>query len=336
MQRPSIQRAPLGHTSSGAFVEHFLLTNGARTTIGIMTYGATVTHLFTADRYGTLGDVVLSLPTLDAYESQSRYIGATIGRVANRIASARFMVDGTPHRLDTNDGAHHLHGGPLGYHRRVWAADATETADGPAVQLTLHDPDGAERYPGTVDVTVTYTLLEPAGLRITYDAVTDRATPLNLTNHSYFNLAGPSPTRRVDSHLLEIAADRYTPVDSQLIPTGEVAPVDGTPLDFRAPRPIGPASYDHNLVLASAPRALARAARASEPTTGRTMDVWTTEPGLQFYTMGSGGRFPAHGTFCLETQRWPDAVHHPHFPTTILRPGDRYQSMTAYRFGVDA
>jgi aldose 1-epimerase len=334
MNRASIQRTPVGRTAAGELVDQFTLTSRAGVTVGLMTYGASATHIFVPDRLRIFGDVVLALPTLDAYESDPCYVGATIGRVANRIAHAKFTLDGAPYALEANEGRHHLHGGSLGYHRRIWTADTADTAAGPAVRFKLRDPDGAGGYPGTVDVTVVYTLVEPATLRVAYHAVTDRATPLNLTNHSYFNLAGPDSKLRIDGHVLHLDADRYTPVDAALIPTGEIAPVAGTPLNFTTPRPIGPTHYDHNLVLARSPRSLTRAALVTEPISGRTMEIWTTEPGLQFYTMGPGSAHLPHGTFCLETQRWPDAVHHPHFPPTIVRPGEHYQSITEYRFDV--
>lgn len=300
-----------------------------------MTYGAIIVSLRVADRAGTLGNVVLGSDSLAGYLPNSPYFGAIIGRYANRIAKGRFILDGETYQLAINNGPNHLHGGIKGFDKVVWQAQPISTPGGEGVALSHISPDGDEGYPGTLSVRVQYLLTDRDELVVDYEATSDAPTPINLTQHSYFNLAGPG-SGDILGHELMIAADSYTPVDSTLIPTGGIAPVAGTALDFRTPMAIGARSgdggYDHNFVLrggggggGGGGRA-GPAARVVEPATGRTLDVFTTEPGLQFYCGNSG--------FCLEAQHFPDSPNQPQFPSTILRPGQRFRSRTVFAFGV--
>lgn len=331
-----------GVTASGAPVERVIFSNDQGMVAKITNLGATLTELWVPDRTGLAGNIVLGFDRLDGYLSAHPYLGATIGRVANRIADARFSLDGVEYRLDANEGTSHLHGGVNGFHRKVFGLAA---AGENVVDMHLHSPAGEDGYPGDLDVSVRYTLGEE-GLRIDYQATTDAPTPINLTNHSYFNLGG---TGTILDHMLEIEADSYTPTNDRLIPTGEIAPVAGTGLDFSAPIRIGDRihefarhtnGYDHNFVLAGGRGSLTPAARVSEPVSGRVVEVWTTEPGIQLYTgnwldgtiAGVGGIiYPQYGGLCLETQHFPDSVHHPTFPSTILRPGETFRSTTCFR-----
>jgi aldose 1-epimerase len=322
-------------------VRTFTLERGAlRATV--IDLGATLTSLEVPDRDGRRASVVLGFADPASHGAHRLFLGTTVGRVANRIAGGRFVLGGREYRLPTNDGQNHLHGGFDGFDRAVWRA---ERIDANTVGFALTSPDGDQGYPGTLDVGVTYTL-EPNGLRLDYEAVTDRATPVNLTNHSYFNLAGAGD---VLGHELEVAADFYTPVDATVIPTGEIVRVAGTPFDFTRPHALSarfaeltnePRGYDHNFVLRSA-GTRAFAARLSDPGSGRVMEVHTTEPGLQLYTGNylTGARtggFARHAGVCLETQRFPDAVHHAHFPSVVLEPGATLRSTTIYAFGTAA
>ncbi len=351
-----IARRPFGTTRAGQPVELFTLAVAGGAAVEVTNYGGTITRVRVPDRAGTVGDVALGYDDLASYEADSPYFGATIGRVGNRIAKGTFTVDGRAYHVPCNNGPNTLHGGTVGYDKRAWVAEPIQWSAGPAsLRLSLLDPDGDQGYPGTVHASVAFTFSADAAggghtLRIEYTATTDRPTPVNLTNHSYWNLkdAGASP---VAGHQLRVPAEGYVPVDGTLIPTGVVAPVSGTPIDFRTPKPIGrdllamggtPPGYDHCLVLSDQPhRPLAEAATVYEPTTGRAMSVWTTEPGVQFYSgnfldghhAGRGGvRYGQHTAFCLETEGYPDAVNHPAFPNTVLRPGQTYQTATEYRF----
>lgn len=338
--------APFGTTAAGETVDEYLLTNPAGASVTVITFGGIITKLIVPDRADTPADVVLGFDTLEAYEKNSSYFGAAIGRVGNRIASGEFAIDGKFYHVPVNNGPNSLHGGVVGYDKRNWQAEVT----GDALKLSLVDPDGSEGYPGTVCVSIVYALTAENVLRLTYDATTDQPTPINLTNHSYFNLkdAGRSS---VAGHVVRIEADRYTSVDSKLIPTGDLPDVVGTPFDFTVAKPIGrdlqavggvPIGFDHNFVLRDASPVLRKAATVSEPVTGRTLEIWTTEPGVQFYTgnfldgsiTGKGGAvYHQHHGFCLETQHFPDSVNHPAFPNTILRPGQKFKSTTEFRFG---
>ena len=336
-----------GVADSGASVERVTLAHDERLVAKITNLGATLTELWAPDRTGRAGNIVLGLDRIDGYLSAHPYLGATMGRVANRIAQARFSLDGVEYRLGANEGTAQLHGGVNGFHRRVF--DLTPVGEN-AVDMHLRSPAGEEGYPGNLDVDVRYTLTED-GLHIDYQATTDAPTPINLTNHSYFNLGGAGT---ILDHVLEIPADHYTPTDDRLIPTGEIAPVAGTGLDFTSPTRIGDRieefighanGYDHNFVLADGHGALTLAARVSEPVSGRVVEVWTTEPGMQLYTgnwldgtiSGVGGiLYPRYGGLCLETQHFPDSVNHPSFPSTIVRPGETFRSTTVFRLAVEA
>jgi aldose 1-epimerase len=344
----SLLRMDFGKTPEGAPVELYVLTNG-KMTAKVMTYGAILTELQVPDRNGKLADVVLGFDSLDGYLADQPHFGATTGRVANRIAKGRFTLDGTEYKLAVNNGPNSLHGGLKGFDKKVWKAEDASGQAGPAVKLTYTSPDGEEGYPGNLSVSVTYTVTPDNELKIDYLATTDKATPINLTNHSYFNLAGPASGPILDHELL-LAADQYTAADDTLIPTGEIKPVKGSPLDFTKPTPIGarfdqlsgdPRGYDHNYVLRSDGKTPALGARVYEPGTGRVLEMFTTEPGVQFYTAnfldgtlkGKGGAlYGKHQGFCLEAQHFPDSIHHDNFPSTVLRPGEKYTQTTIYKF----
>jgi aldose 1-epimerase len=350
----SKQRAPISKTEFGklpddTLIDAYTLHNIHGASATIITYGATLTQLFVPDKTGQLGDVVLGFDKLESYEGDPHpYFGATIGRYGNRIANGKFTLDGKEYHLYINNAPNTLHGGKVGFDRRVWKAAPSENAQGESVRFTYVSRDGEEGYPGTLTVSVTYTLTNSNELQIKYAAETDKPTVLNLTNHSYFNLAG---TGDILEHVLQLNADNYTPVDSTLIPTGQISSVANTPLDFRKPTPIGAhigelkdmGGYDHNYVLNGKPATLRLAGKVEDPSTGRQMEVWTTEPGLQFYSaihldpsvVGKGGKpYQKYGALCLETQHYPDSPNHPTFPTTVLRPGQKFTSETIYKFSV--
>jgi aldose 1-epimerase len=346
-----IAKSNFGKTGDGTAVDLYTLTNRNGAVARIITYGALLTELHVPDVHGRMGDIVLGFDDMDGYLSKHPYFGASIGRVANRIAGAEFTLDGRQYSLAKNDGPHSLHGGLKGFDKVVWNAQPDERAEEPAVTFTYHSPDEEEGYPGNLSVTVRYAVTNRNELEIRYTATTDQATPINLTNHSYFNLAG---TGDILSHELLIAADNFTPVDDTLIPTGEISPVKGTPMDFTAPMAIGSrieqvggeaGGYDHNYVLNNdGSNGLALAARVREPRSGRILEVHTSHPGMQFYSgnfldgtiVGKGGQvYGKHYGFCLETQHFPDAVHHPNFPSVILRPGSTYQHTAVFKFSVE-
>jgi aldose 1-epimerase len=355
---PTISRAPFGRLADGRPVEMFTISSGRGLTIRTMPYGAAIVSLRVPDRHDVEDDVVLGFDTLDGYISSNAYFGVVVGRYGNRIAHGRFTLDGRMYALATNNGPNHLHGGVKGFDKALWASEPFERDGAAGVVYTHISPDGDEGYPGTLRARVTYTVSAANELTVDYQATTDKATPVNLTQHSYFNLAGDrSPD--VLGHELTLDADRYTPVDETLIPTGELAPVDGTPFDFRRPTPIGARidgshpqleiakGYDHDFVLngwtPGANRSPHHAARVVEPTSGRTLEVATTEPGVQFYsgnfldgsiTGKSGRTYGRRHGFCLETQHFPDSPNHANFPSTILRPGEIYRSTTVFAFGV--
>lgn len=331
-----IQHRPFGRIGEREVTE-FLLSNARGIEVRAITFGGIITSIIAPDRNGVPADIALGFNALDEYLAGHPYFGAIIGRYANRIAYGRMPIDGVTYQLPVNAGAHHLHGGRSGFDRAIWEV---ETLNDNGIVLTHVSPDGDQGYPGTLAVQVTYELTDGNELIIDYDARTDRPTHVNLTQHSYFNLAGEGGN--VLAHRLEIEADRYTPVDAALIPTGEVAPVAGTPFDFRAARAIG-GNYDHNWVVNDFDGTLRPVARVVEPTSGRTLSVASTEPGVQFYTgnfldgtlIGKSGRpYVQHAGFCLETQRFPDSPNHPDFPSTLLREGERYHSRTVFTFGV--
>ncbi|HJT77858.1 MAG TPA: aldose epimerase family protein [Gemmataceae bacterium] len=350
--KATVQRSDYGKLADGTAVDQYTLRNGHGVVARVITYGGIVTELHVPGRDGKTADVVLGCPDLKTYEAGHPFFGALAGRVANRIANARFTLDGKEYRLAANNGPHSLHGGKRGFDKYVWHAESREGPHGPAVRLARTNPDGEEGYPGTLRVAVTYTLTDADELRIDYEATTDKPTPVNLTNHSYFNLAGHDSGTVLDQVMM-IAADRYTPGDDTLIPTGKVEPVKGTPFDFTRPTAIGarfeelkgtPAGYDVNYVLNAGGKLSALAARASDPKSGRVLEMYTTEPGVQFYTANfldgtqkgkDGVTYPQYAGFCLEAQHYPDAVHHPNFPSIILRPGHTYRQTTVYKFSVE-
>ncbi|MCX6553162.1 MAG: galactose mutarotase, partial [Acidobacteria bacterium] len=316
----------------------------------VITYGALLTELIVPDRAGAMADVVLGFKTLDKYEGEHPYFGATVGRVGNRIAKGKFKLAGQEYTLATNNGPNHLHGGVKGFDKRVWRAQTVPATDGVAVKFTYVSPDREEGYPGTLTASVTYTLTNRNELRLDYVATSDKPTLVNLTHHSYFNLAGEGHGD-ILGHELMIMADRFTPVDDTLIPTGEIATVRGTVMDFNRFTSIGaridqvpgaaPGGYDHNYVLSHGGGVLAMSATVREPGSGRVMDVLTTEPAVQFYTGNfldgslsgkAGVAYQKHYGFCLETQHFPDAINHPNFPSIVLQPDRTYKSTTVYRF----
>ncbi|MEZ5978657.1 MAG: aldose epimerase family protein [Planctomycetota bacterium] len=346
----SITEAPFGEVD-GREVSLFTLTNDRGSTATITNYGGIVTSLRVPDRDGRLGDVVLGYDTLDGYLTSSPYFGCITGRYCNRIAKGRFELDGKAYQLATNNGPNHLHGGVKGFDKRVWEPRAFVTPEGPSLELTYSSPDGEEGYPGTLDVVAVYTLTNDGALRVDFSAATDAPTVCNLTHHSYFNLRGRGD---VLDHVLSIPANRFVPVDDTGIPTGELAPVDDTPFDFRRPTRIGEridaeseqirngAGYDHNWVVAGATGNFRLHATVRDPESGRVMMVFSSEPGLQFYTgnfldgsiTGKGGRtYERRDAFCLEPQRFPDSPNHPDFPSATLRPGETYRHTIEYRFG---
>ena len=341
-----VKKDPFGALPDGTSVESYTLTNNRGIEARLMTYGATLVSLRLPDRSGKFDDVVLGYDSLDGYVKNSPYFGSIVGRYGNRIAKGRFTLKGVTYELATNNGPNHLHGGVKGYDKVVWKAEPLREANAVGVKFSYLSKDGEEGYPGNLAITVTYRLTNADELRIDYEAVTDKATPVNLTHHSYWSFAGQG-SRDILGHELEIEADKYTVVDEGLIPTGELRAVKGTPMDFTTPHAIGeriaqvPGGYDHNYVLRSGGGAMALAARVYEPTTGRTMEITTTEPGIQFYSgnfldgtiTGKGGRvYQKHYGFCLETQHFPDSPNHPDFPSTILAPGQTYRTTTVHRF----
>lgn len=347
---------PFGTTDDGRPVDRVRLTNPNGVEVEVLTLGGIVRSIRVPDRDGELANVALGFADLDDYATRSPYFGCITGRCANRIAGGRFHLDGVEHRLATNDPPNHLHGGTLGFDKRLWAAVPIRSTEGRGVRLSYRSPDGEEGYPGTLDVEVAYRLTADDAIRIDYRATTDAPTVVNLTNHSYFNLAGEG-NGDVLGHELRIDADRYTPVDATQIPTGAIEPVAGTPMDFRTPRAIGDrmagafdqlaiggGGYDHNWVLDGGGRPEPRSvALVIEPTSGRTLEVLTTEPGLQLYVGNlldaslvcpSGRPYGPGAGLALETQHFPDSPNHPDFPSVVLRPGERFASTTIYRFGV--
>jgi aldose 1-epimerase len=323
---------------NGTTIEQFILANSNGIEIRAISYGGIITSITTPDRSGASADIVLGFSSIDGYLADHPYFGAIVGRYANRIACGRFTIDGKNYSLATNNAAHHLHGGVVGFDKRVWSA--TEIAGRNGIMFSYASADGEEGYPGALQITASYELTDRNELVIEYLAVTDKLTHVNLTQHSYFNLAGEG-SGDVLQHQLWINADSYTPVDSTLIPLGVIAPVAHTPFDFRDPRIIGDA-YDHNWVLNDPAGGLRKVARACDRGSGRTLEVATTEPGLQFYNGGSldgtlvGKSGRAYGRcagFCLETQHYPDSPNQPRFPSTLLRPGETYSSKTVFTFG---
>jgi aldose 1-epimerase len=349
-----VEKEAFGTTPDSKPVDLYTLTNTHGMEVRVMTYGGIIVSLRVPDARGAFDDVVLGCDSLAGYLAGHPYFGAIIGRYANRIAKARFTLDGVEHKLAVNNGPNSLHGGLKGFDKVVWHAQSFENKDSVGVVFTYTSPDGEENYPGNLAAKVTYTLTDRNELVFDYHATTDKPTIVNLTNHTYFNLAGAG---KVDilGHVAMINASLFTPVDATLIPTGELRSVAATPFDFRQPTAIGArieqkdeqlgfgGGYDHNFVINRKDPGLALAARVLEPTTGRVLEVETTEPGVQFYTgnfldgtiTGKGGRvYQKRYGFCLETQHFPDSPNQPSFPSTVLRPGQVYESRTVYRFSV--
>jgi len=352
--RHNVQVSEYGKTADGISIYGYVLTNTKGAEAMVISYGATLVSLKVPDRSGKVADVILGYDNLEAYEQGKSFFGGTIGRYGNRIAKGEFSLDGKVFHLPLNDGPNSLHGGTIGFNKRVWTAVDRSRADAQAIEFSYTSPDGEEGYPGTLKVKVTYTLpAETNELRIDYSATTDKDTVLNLTNHSYFNLSGDM-SKDILNHQLLLRARQFTPVDSTLIPTGELRAVRGTPFDFTKLTAIGARinqdngqlkfgkGYDHNWVLERTEKGgLQLAAEVYEPTSGRVLEVFTTQPGIQFYTgnfldgtaKGKGGIFYGHRTgFCLETQHFPDSPNHANFPSTELKPGQTYRSTTVFRF----
>ncbi|MBZ5594150.1 MAG: galactose mutarotase [Acidobacteriia bacterium] len=347
-----LKKAAFGKTRDGQPADLYTLTNASGMEVAITNYGGTVVSIKVPDRSGKFADVVLGFDNFEGYLNNTPFFGVLVGRYGNRIAKARFTLDGHEYHLAANDNGNSLHGGLKGFDKHAWKARDASTKKIPAVELTYLSKDGEEGYPGNLSATVTYSLTPKNELRIDYAATTDKTTVLNLTNHSYFNLAGQGEGDAL-SHVVMIHAESFTPVDATLIPTGELQSVAGTPLDFRKPTAIGARidaadpqikfgrGYDHNFVLNRKDGGLILAARVTEPSSGRVLEVLTTQPGLQFYTgnfldgtiHGKAGKvYPRRSAFCMETQHFPDSPNQPQFPTTALKPGEHFQSTTVFRF----
>lgn len=348
----SVERSGYGVMADGRKVDLYTMSNAVGLEIGVITYGGIITSIKAADKAGKIDDVALGFNTLEEYVKDSPYFGCITGRYANRIANGRFKLDGKEYKLAQNNGGNHLHGGNEGFNKRIWDAEVISCSGGPALELRYTSPDGEEGYPGTLSVRVVYTVTADNGVRIDYSARTDKATVLNLTNHTYFNLAGEG-TGTILNHEMMISADKITPVDETLIPVGSLMDVAGTPMDFREMTVIGErieddfdqlkfgCGYDHNYVCNGAPGRLRSVALVKEPVNGRAMEVLTTQPGMQLYTgnfldgrfAGKKGRvYNRRDGFCLETQHYPDSPNKPDFPSTVLCPGKEYRETTIYRF----
>ncbi|MEV1047847.1 aldose epimerase family protein [Streptomyces sp. NPDC049916] len=347
---PTVHRKPFGRAHGRSEVDLWTLDSGTGVRAEILTWGGVLHSLTVPDTDGVPGPVVRSLPALDDYTDKNPYFGATVGRYANRIAHGRFTLDGTTHHIPVNDRGHALHGGPEGFHTRIWEATGECGDSVAALRLALHSPHGDMGFPGALDVTATYTLDAAGTLAVDYTAVTDRPTVVTLTSHAYLNLGADD----ILGHTLQVDADHYLPVDPDSIPEGPITPVAGTPFDLTAPHPLGErlaghhpqlalsGGFDHCWVLRDGdPGTLHRAARLTAPDDRRTLELWTTEPGLQVYTGnqldgaftdGTGRRHERHGSLCLETQHLPDSPNRPAHPTTVLRPGDTLRSRTEWRF----
>ncbi len=351
---PTVTSEPFGTNKWGETVELYTLKNSRGLALKIMTYGAIIYQVDVPDRAGVVTNVTANRMTLADYESRSGAFGAVVGRFANRIAFGRFTIDGQTFHLATNNGPNHIHGGPRGFDKRVWQAEPVTGRDFAALRLRYTSADGEEGFPGKLRCELQYTWTDQNELRMEYTATTDKPTVLNLCNHAYWNLAGAYSGTVLDQ-MLQVNASQYVAVNEWLIPTGELKPVAGTPLDFRQPRRIGErigeitakefnGGYDHCFVVENkAPGDLRLCARLADPKSGRTMEVWTTEPGVQVYSAnfpaGSisgppGFAYPKHAGVCLETQHFPDSPNHPDFPTTLLRPGQVFTSRTVHKFGV--
>ena len=342
----TIEEAPYGYLADGRPVDIYTLTNAKGMRVRLINYGATTVSIEAPDKDGKVSDVTLGYETLEGWLTSTSYFGATVGRYANRIAEGKFTLDGQTYTLATNNGENHLHGGIQGFNKVLWNAETVRTADAVGVKFTYLSKDGEEGYPGNLRVTALYTLTDDNEFKVEFSATTDKPTVVNLAHHTYWNLAGPA-AGDVLGHELMLCADHYTPVDAGLIPTGEIRPVKGTPMDFTTPKPIGrdiaqvEGGYDHNYVLRDYEKGVRLAARVSEPTTGRVMEIYTDQPGVQFYSgnfldgtvKGKGDvAYQKHYGFCLETQHYPDSPNKPDFPTVVLKPGETYKHIMIHKF----
>lgn len=353
----TITASPFGAGPSGETVELFTLRGGGSCEVAVTNYGGRVVHILSPDRSGKREDLVLGFENLDGYLAKNPYFGALVGRYANRIANARFSLDGKTYHLHANNGQNTLHGGEHSFDKAVWQPAVQTGQYGDALVLKHFSADGEAGFPGNLHVQVTYSLTDADELHILFEATTDKKTVINLTNHSYFDLSGKQGQAGILQHLVTINASRFTPVNEHLIPTGQLQPVSGTPFDFTSPRPIGERidedneqlklaqGYDQNFVLDGDPGKLRLAAKAVDPGSGRVLEVLTTEPGVQFYSgnhldgtvVGKDGAVYRFRTgFCLETQHFPDSPNQPEFPSTVLNPGEAHQSQTVFRFSVQS
>ena len=340
----NIDKTIIGKTPQGNKVELFTLTNGNGLKVKIMTYGATITSVEVPDRHGRMENVTLSLETLDDYIAGHAFFGSTVGRFANRIGDGKFTLDGAEYTLPLNSGSNHLHGGDVGFDKLVWKAEPLTPTDSAGVKFSLESPDGDQGYPGTLLAGVTYSLTANDELVMDYTAETDKPTVVNLTNHTYWNLGGPA-AGDVLGHELTINAPSYLPVDEGLIPIGAAESVEGTPMDFTTPHTIGErieqaGGYDHCYLLTGGEVGIPAAAKVVDPKSGRVMDIYTTQPGIQLYSSNHldgevsafGVTYGKHHGLCLETQHYPDSPNKPHYPTTVLHPGEKYQQTTLHKF----
>jgi len=353
--KQQVRKEAFGKTGDGRPVALYTLTNSKGMEVRAMTYGGIIVSIRVPDKNGKIGDVVLGHDNVDGYLVNPPYFGAIVGRYANRIAGGTFTLDGVKYTLPKNDGPNTLHGGLVGFNKVIWEAKEFKNSKGVGVAFSYLSKDGEEGFPGNLKVKVTYTLTDENQLMVDYEASTDKATPINLSQHTYFNLAGEGSGDILGHHLM-LNADRFTPVDKTLIPTGELTPVQGTPMDFTKPTAIGARindnyeqlvvgkGYDHNWVINRTGDGLVLAARVHEPTTGRILEVFTTQPGVQFYSgnfldgsiVGKQGHpYKLRNGLCLETQHYPDSPNHPDFPSTILRPGTTFHSQTVFKFSTE-
>jgi len=354
VQETAITQAPFGTLPDGRQVTQYTLANRRGMLVKVIDFGGIITEIHVPDRHGTVADVVLGFETLEPYLKDSPYFGALIGRYGNRIGKGRFVLDGKEIQLATNDGNNHLHGGNPGYDKVLWTASVGDS--GNELVLRYHSPDGEQGYPGNLDTRVTYRLTDDNEIVVRFYAVADQPTPVNLTQHSYFNLRGAGQGD-ILGHVLSIDADRFVPIDAESIPYGELAPITGTPFDFRQPRTVGErigqpdkqlrhgTGYDHCFVLnkPASDRSLKRAVHVCEPTTGRVLELFTQEPGVQFYSgnfldgslKGKGHAWTFRSGFCIEPEHFPDSPNQPGYPNTILRPGQVYETESVFRFSVD-
>lgn len=342
-----VVKRPFGNTKDGKPVEQYICKNANGYVLEMIDYGAIVTGLMAPDKDGKIENITLSCTDMEGYEACTSYFGATVGRYCNRIAKGKFSIDGTEYTLATNNGENHLHGGKVGFDKRIWKAEQLSSEDSVGVRFMLVSKDGDEGYPGTLTVTVDYILNNDNELIVDISATTDKATHVNLTNHNYWNLAGAG-SGKILEHSLKLESDKYLPVTDG-IPTGELAAVEGTFFDFRNDTVIGsrfdqiksdPVGYDHNYVLRSTDGSLSLAATAISRKSGRKMEIHTTQPGIQFYTgnflngQPGSGSFDQHNAFCLETQHFPDSPNQASFPSTLLKPGEKFHQKTVHKFSI--